>query len=344
MAGRSRPLGLGFVGAGTIARERHVPGFRALPRVELVAVATSSLASAEAVARDLGFRRAHARWRDIIHDPDVDAVVVTTWPDLHATVTVEALRAGRHVLTEGRMAADLRGASRMLAAARARPDLAAMVVPGAFSFWADGPIRRLLDQGSLGTLRGGRLTWAGGVSGVDPWRRLRRTSGINTMAVGIVYEALVRWLGQARWVSAATAIREPTMPGPDGRPVAVDVPDHVLALVGFPDDLALSLEVTADERPDAHSLWLHGSEATLHADFDRRRLELVPVRGRSQAVPIARAERRRWTVEADFVAAIREGRPVTLNDFATAWHGMAFTDAIHRSAATGRRMAIADVP
>jgi predicted dehydrogenase len=134
------------------------------------------------------------------------------------------------------------------------------------------------------------------------------------------------------------------MPGPDGRSIAVDVPDHVVALVGFQEGLVITLEVTADERPDAHSFWLHGSEATLRADFDRHRLELIPVGGRPRAVRVARGERRRWTVEADYVAAIREGRPITLDDYSTAWHGMAFTDALHRSAATGRRVEISDAP
>ena len=340
MARRVRTLGLGFVGAGTIARERHVPGFRRLPGVELVSLATSTPESSREAAHELGFRRAHRRWRDVVWDADVDAVVVATWPDLHARVVLEAIAAGKHVLTEGRMAADLRGADAMLAAARDRPDLVAMVVPGAFSFWADGAIRRLLDEGALGDLRGGRLVWSGGVYGVDPWRRHRRTSGINTMAVGIVYEAMVRWLGRARWVSAATTIHERTMPGPDGHPVEVDVADHVASLIGFADDLWLTMEVTADERPEGRTLWLHGSKAMMRADFDRRRLDLATAEGRLRPVAIGRAERRRWTVEADFVAAIRDGRPVTLNDFETAWHGMAFTDALHRSAATGRRIAI----
>jgi predicted dehydrogenase len=213
-----------------------------------------------------------------------------------------------------------------------------MVVPGAFSFWADAAIVRVLDEGAIGVLRGGRLAWSGGVYGADPWRRWRRTSGLNTMALGIVHEALVRWIGRARWVSAATALHEPTMPGADGRPIAVDVPDHVIATIGYADDALLTLEVAADERPEGRRAWLAGPNGTLRIDLDRRRLELIDTDGRARPVAIRRAERRRWTVEADFVAAIRDGRPITLNDFGTAWYGMAFTDAVHRSASTGRRI------
>jgi predicted dehydrogenase len=217
-----------------------------------------------------------------------------------------------------------------------------MVVPGAFSFWADAAIARIVSEGSIGTLRGGRLVWSGGVYDADPWRRHRRISGINTMALGIVYEAVVRWIGRASWVSAATVLHEPTMPGPDGSEITVDVPDHVVAITGYPGDALMTFEVTADERPEGHACWLHGTEGTLRADFDRRRLELIGPDGRSRRVAIAATERRRWSVERDFIAAIRDGRPATQNDFATAWHGIAFTDAVIRSARTGRRVAIAD--
>jgi predicted dehydrogenase len=342
MRDHGRALGIGLVGAGTIARDRHVPGFRAIPGVELVAVASRTPESGRRAAQELGFARAHARWRDLVRDPDVDAVVVATWPDLHAPVAIAALAAGKHVLVEGRMAVDLAAASRMLEAARERPGLVAMVVPGAFSYWADDAIARLVADGTLGALRGGRVVWSGGVRGIDPWRRQRATSGINTMALGIVYEAMGRWIGRASWVSAAVALHEPMMAGPDGAVMAVDVPDHVVAIAGYPGDALLAIEMTADERPEGRTCWLHGANATLRADFHRLRLDLIDQDGRSRRVAITAAERRRWSVERDFVASIRDGRPVTSNDFATAWHGMAFTDAVVRSARTGRRVAIAD--
>ena len=44
---------------------------------------------------------------------------------------------------------------------------------------------------------------------------------------------------------------------------------------------------------------------------------------------------RHWTVEADFVASIREGKPVRLTDFTTGVAYMEFTEAVARSAETG---------
>jgi predicted dehydrogenase len=339
----ARRIGIGFVGAGGIARERLVPGLRAIRGVDLVAVATSSTASARATARELGFRRAADDWRAVVEDAEVDAVVVATWPDLHARATLAALDAGKHVLTCGRMAMDGTEAAAMLAAARARSDLVSMLVPGAFSLWADSTIIRALDERTLGELRSVRLSWSGGVYGADPWRRLRRHSGANVMALGIVYEAVIRWLGRATEVLATLELREPTMPGPGGKAVEVDVPDLVHALATFPGRVSAIIEMTADPRPEPNTAWLHGSEGTLRVDFAQRRLDLRradDAAGRWQRVSVRPAERGRWHVERDFVAAVRDGAPVTLVDFETGWHGMAFTDAVHESARSGRRVLV----
>ena len=42
-------------------------------------------------------------WRELIADPNINAIVVGTWPHLHKTITIAALRAGKHILTEARM-------------------------------------------------------------------------------------------------------------------------------------------------------------------------------------------------------------------------------------------------
>jgi hypothetical protein len=42
-------------------------------------------------------------WREVINDPSIEAVVIGTWPYMHALLTMEALKAGKHVLCEARM-------------------------------------------------------------------------------------------------------------------------------------------------------------------------------------------------------------------------------------------------
>ena len=173
--GMAERMRIGLVGAGGIARARHVPGFRALPGVEIVGVVSRTPDSTARAAAELAIPRAYAGWEELVADPDVDVVVIATWPYLHAPIAIAALGAGKHVLVEGRMAMDAVEAGAMLAAAEARPDRVAMVVPAPFGF-ADATIRRLLAAGAIGELRTVRVSWSGGIAptGRDQWRRGRR--------------------------------------------------------------------------------------------------------------------------------------------------------------------------
>ena len=92
-----QPLRVGLIGAGANTRSRHIPGLRALPDVEIVAVCNRRPASTAAVAREFAIPRTFDRWQDVVADPDVDAVVIGTWPYLHCPITLAALEAGKHV-------------------------------------------------------------------------------------------------------------------------------------------------------------------------------------------------------------------------------------------------------
>ena len=56
------------------------------------------------VASDFDIPKIYSNWEDLVADPDVDAVVIGAWPYLHCPVTLAAFDAGKHVLTEARMA------------------------------------------------------------------------------------------------------------------------------------------------------------------------------------------------------------------------------------------------
>ena len=334
-------VGIGFVGLGSISRDKHVPGFRAIPGVELAAVSASSDSSARRTAADLGIPHAHADWRAVIDDPTVDAVVVGAWPDLHAPVVVAALDAGKHVLTQARMAMDADEAVTMVRASRARPDRVAMVVPSPMSLGADAAIVRLLADGTLGSVRMARAVYSGGVVGSDPWRRLRRYSGNNTMSLGIQYEAFLRWLPAATTVSAVATITIPTMPDPaGGAPIAVDVPDHLVVAAQLPGPVILTMELAAERRAEPNAAYLYGTQRTLRLDWDTGALDIAAPGEPWTPVVIRPGEAGGWRVEADFVDAIRLGTPVARTDFATGVRYMAFTDAVVEAARTGARVTV----
>jgi predicted dehydrogenase len=341
MAGSDR-LRVGIVGLGAVARARHVPGLRAIDGVEIVAVANRTAASSRAVADELGIPRTHRSWRALVADPEIDAVVVAAWPNLHEPVTLTALAAGRHVLVEGRMAGSLRGARRMLAASEARPKLVAMVVPAPFSLFCDVAVRRLLADGAIGDLRRVRATWTMSADPrmAAPFRFERRLSGVNVMALGIVYEGLARWLGEASAVQARARLREPLRPTAQGE-VRADVPDELSVLIDFPNDVTGAIEMaTYATAGDRNEVRLFGTKGTLVADLGAERLGLIAPNGAMSEPEIRPGERGEWRVEAEFVDAIRKGTPVVLNDFRTGVGYMAFTDAVVRAARSGRRVIV----
>lgn len=108
-------LRVGVVGIG-FGQSAHVPAFREAG-CEVVAIAASDAERAVTVARRLGISRAFADWRDLVAESDVHIVSIAVPPRLQPEIAVAAARAGRHLLCEKPVAADVRGAALMLAAA-----------------------------------------------------------------------------------------------------------------------------------------------------------------------------------------------------------------------------------
>jgi predicted dehydrogenase/threonine dehydrogenase-like Zn-dependent dehydrogenase len=97
-------LRLGVIGAGSFARSVLLPALKKIPGVELRGVATASAPSGHQTASRFGFAYAASDWRQVVADPEVDAVFIATRHDLHASVAASALRAGKSVFLEKPMA------------------------------------------------------------------------------------------------------------------------------------------------------------------------------------------------------------------------------------------------
>src|SRR5579883_1119497 len=296
------PIRIGVVGAGANTRGRHIPGMRAIEGVEIIAVVNRSRASSERAAQELGIPHVHDTWRDLVRDPAIDAVMIGTWPYLHCPVTLAALEAGKHVLTEARMAMNAAEAHAMLATSRRHPDLVAMIVPAPFTFAVDPTVTRLLAEGYLGELQSVDLRVSGGFlesGGPLHWRMDRDLSGLNIMTLGIWYECLLRWLGPARSVTALTRVAAPYRTAERGARRAVQVPDHVEILAEFPPGAIARLHVSAVAGlMPGPEVWLFGSAGTLRFQQSGSRL-FGARRGERelQEIAIPEDQRNSWRVE-----------------------------------------------
>src|SRR5262249_42888567 len=150
-------------------------------------------------------------------------------------ITLAALEAGKHVLTEARMSLNAAEAHRMLAAARACPNLVAQIVPSPYCMKGHYVMKELLDASFLGDLREVHV-WAMNNNLGDPaaalsWRQDVGLSGFNMLTLGILHETLLRWAPPPVRVQAQVHAFVPSRIDPEsGVRRAVGTPDSVQAL------------------------------------------------------------------------------------------------------------------
>ena len=338
---------IGVVGAGANTRLHHIPKLQKIEGVQIVSVANRSRASSERVAQEFGIARVHERWEELVSDPGIDAVVIGTWPYMHCPITLAALEAGKHVLTEARLAMNASEARQMLAASRARPNLVTQVVPGPTTFGADPMIMHLLGEGYVGELQSIDLKVPTGFVNRDApmhWRMDRDFSGMNIMSMGIWYECISRWVGPATAVMARTRVAVPYRVDKEtGERRSISVPDHVEVLADLANGAIARLHWSSVAGfMSGPEVSLYGSEGTLRLE-QKGRDNLVLMGGRrgdKEMAPIAIPADKTygWRVEDEFIGAIRGQEQVRRTSFVDAVKYMEFTEAVHISSREGRRV------
>ncbi|HEU0006620.1 MAG TPA: Gfo/Idh/MocA family oxidoreductase [Terriglobia bacterium] len=337
----TNPIRIGIVGAGANTRSRHIPNLKAQAGVEIVSVCNRSRESAERVAKEFGIPRTCQHWKELVESADIDAVVIGTWPYLHCPVTLAALAAGKHVLTEARMAMNAAEARSMLEASRRNSCLVTQVVPSPYTLKVDRTVQKLLAEGFVGELQALEVR-ANAPSFLDRasplhWRHDRDLSGLNILGMGIWYEAVMRWVGEAKSVRAMTRVSVRQRKDSSGLIKAVSVPDHVDILAemacGAQAHFQFSAVTGLAPGPD---VWLFGSEGTLRYDASSEKLSGAR-RGEAAlheiAIPVELSIG--WRVEEEFINSIRGVEKVKFTTFEDGLKYMQFTEAVSSSGASG---------
>jgi len=334
-----KTIRIGIVGAGANTKARHIPGFQALEDVEIVGVVNSTPASTDKVARKYGIPQTYSSWQELVEDPEIDAVVIGTWPNLHCDITCMALEAGKHVLTEARMARNLDEARKMLKVSQARPDLIAQIVPSPFGLKYNQEVIKLISQTYLGDLREVVVLGADDAfwdySQKMHWRQDKEISGHNMLTMGILHETLSRWVPPTERVFAQSSIFEPERPSVEGQGnSAVTLPDSlqiVTRLQGGANAIYhLSGSILFGPGLQIH---LYGSHGTIKVQFTPEEKIFVGHMGEDQVkeIEVPQEDTSGWRVEAEFIGAIRGEEVVHFTDFATGVKYMEFSEAVARS-------------
>ena len=143
---------IGILGAARIAPAAVIRPARAVDDAEVVAVAARDRSRAEKFAAKRGVPRVHDNYDELIADPEIDAIYNPLPNGLHATWTMKALAAGKHVLCEKPFTANAAEAEEVAAAA----DKSGLVVMEAFHYRYHPLARRMkdvVDSGVLGDIK-----------------------------------------------------------------------------------------------------------------------------------------------------------------------------------------------
>ena len=335
------PIRVGLIGAGGNVRNRHIPGFLGVDDCEIVAVANRTVQSGRVVADQFNIPKVYGHWREVLEDEEINAVCIGTWPYMHRTMTLAALEAGKHVLTEARMANDAAEARDMLAASRAHPHLVCQLTPTSTSYTIDNVIKRLINDGHLGQLLSVDFTSLqnnfADFDGPLHWRHDRSLSGYNTLNIGASYESMMRWLGRGTRVMAMGRVNVPYRTDDNGHLTSVTIPDHIDILYELPNGAQVHMQMSATSGLNGgNHIWMFGTDGTIHVDSQRR--VWAGKRGDTELteVPNPPEAQARYRVEEQFTNAIRGTEIVDMVAFETGVHYMEWTEAVGRSVMTGQ--------
>ena len=345
-------LRIGIVGAGENTRLQHIPGFQGIEDVEVVAVCNRTEASGKKVAEEFGISTVHDDWNELVNSDQVDAVCIGTWPYLHGPITIAALSAGKHVLTEARMCMNLEEAQAMYSAAECS-DCVAMIVPAPFYLTAEPTLLNMLEEGFFGKIL--EIEVRGLAGGFDPdaplhWRQRRDLSGQNIMALGIFNETVRRYVGHEKSVMAHGTIFTRDRVDPEtGLAGVADVPESIGVISEMESGATAVYHLSSVARlGDSFTFEFYGTKGCFKMEggtaFNPGKVWVAGEDDEAlRLLKLSEKPRNGWRVEEEFVEAIRLGKPVTHTNFADGLRYMEFTEAVQMSLEEGRKINLSEL-
>jgi UDP-N-acetyl-2-amino-2-deoxyglucuronate dehydrogenase len=358
-----------FVGCGGIA-EHYLSIYRDLPWVELVACVDTDLSRANRAAKQAGAQALAASDLQAALAPEVDVVVINTPNHLHREQTLAALDAGKHVLLQKPVAAQLADAEAIAAAASKAA--ARGIISGLYLSYFDQSLmhdlRAMIAAGWFGELTHlyARLMHRGGLvvskqiqQGQANWRAsLAQTGGGCFIQLAVHYVHLFQWMMNARVTRVMAMAKNLHCPGIEGE-------DLACAILEFSNGALATLDMawnTAGEQ-----LSLHGTRGTaeyignqtlvLDSDAGAFRGHVIQYTGasasQSPGAPGAAITQQTQTIIAPllgdaqnpfnqhrlFLEAVREGKAAPVS-IASGVEDLRVVQAVYESARTGQAVTL----
>lgn len=271
-----RRLRVGIVGlqpGRSWAARAHIPALRALPDdYEIVGVANTSRASAEAAAAACGIHRAFADVAELVASPEVDIVTVTVKVPHHLEIVKAAIGAGKHVYCEWPLGNGLAEAKEMAALATVKGVLGVVGTQACVAPEIEY-LGQLVADGFVGDVLSTTLTARGRGWGASIESKktgaylLDRANGATmlTIPLGHTLAAMREVLGNVAELSAVLANRRRSVLALDTKEtLPMTAPDQVLVSGILDIGAPVSIHYRGGEARDVGLVWeINGSEGDI---------------------------------------------------------------------------------
>lgn len=331
----------------------HLPALTQVPDFVIAGVCSRRAERAHAAAQTFGASIATTDYRELVERSDIDAVIVATPPNLHHSMTMTALAAGKHVLCEATMAKTVAEAKDMVRMAE-RSGASAMINHEFRFIPARAYAKELIEGGYIGEPYSASMSFYRS-SLNDPrgvaftWLMEADKAGGMLGAIGSHHIDCLRWwMGEIRGASGAVAtmVRK-RRAGDSAQMLNVDADDTFAVVVQFQNGAigTIHYSATAAHEPADHIV-ISGSDGTLVLTADGRlqggkKGELVAdliipeIYIRSAATGPHPLIHPTVYLLKEWAASIRSGTPRSPS-FEDGFNVQEVIDAIGRSVQTGR--------
>ena len=178
----SERLRCGVIGTGGMGLE-HLHSLMAYPRATAVAIAEINPQRAREASERFKIPRSYSDYRELLDQPDLDAVTIALPNCLHAEVAIEALKARKHVLLEPPMTTSAKDAAKVVEMAK-RTRCTLMVAQNFRFNRHTQAARQFIDRGDLGEVYHARAFWLrrSGIPRIGSWFTQKHLSGGGCLA------------------------------------------------------------------------------------------------------------------------------------------------------------------
>jgi predicted dehydrogenase len=214
MSTDQQPLRWGILSTSAFAANRFLPHVRRAENVQLAAVASRSLKTAQQFATDHDIPTAYGSYEDLLADASIDVIYNPLPNHLHAEWTRRAAEAGKHVLCEKPMAMNASELEQL------RPFASQVHIAEAFMVrlhpqWLE--IRDRVRQGELGQLTHAHMTFAYTNADAGNIRNQLDVGGGALYDIGCYCVAAARWFFDSEVESALAVFDRDPVFGTDRR-------------------------------------------------------------------------------------------------------------------------------